>query len=52
MPSADWEVWNTLIAKATFLRLFKYYGWSGAIGTSSTQVFTEEILEERKDYVC
>lgn len=37
MPSADWEVWNTLTANAKFLRLFKYCAWSGAICSSSTQ---------------
>lgn len=50
MPSADWEAWNTLIAKGKVLRLIKYRAWSGAIST--TRVFTKEIWEERKDYVC
>lgn len=50
MPSADWEAWNTLIAKGKVLRLIKYRAWSGAICT--TQVFTKEIWEEREDYAC
>lgn len=50
MPSADWEAWNTLIAKGKVLRLIKYRAWSGAICT--TQVFTKENWAESKDDVC